>query len=120
MRGVRGAFADAASGICRGHVVRYRITYVSLVPMIVKNLERGLRAKFDELAWKRAILNGMIGFNKMLTRSKPLVKVSRTLLRKCIGHLADNCWRCLQAGLSWNLQPRSFYDLGIPVVNGYG
>src|SRR2546428_7256434 len=25
------------------------ITYVALVPMIVKNLERGMRAKFDEL-----------------------------------------------------------------------
>ena len=33
----------------RDAFVRYRITYVSLVPMILKNLERGLRAKFDEL-----------------------------------------------------------------------
>ncbi len=55
----------------RDAFVRYRITYVSLVPMIVKNLERGLRAKFDELpAWKRAILNRMIGLNKMLTREQ--------------------------------------------------
>ncbi len=33
----------------RDAFVRYRITYVSLVPMVLKNLERGLRAKFDEL-----------------------------------------------------------------------
>jgi hypothetical protein len=40
----------------RDAFVRYRITYVALVPMIVKNLERGLRAKFDELpGWKRVI-----------------------------------------------------------------
>jgi len=46
----------------RDAFVRYRITYVSLVPMIVKNLERGLRAKFDELpGWRRAILNRLIG-----------------------------------------------------------
>src|SRR6202050_2666815 len=65
----------------RDAFVRYRITYVSLVPMIVKNLERGLRAKFDELpGWKRAILNRMIGLNKLLTRSRPRVRVSRALL----------------------------------------
>ena len=39
----------------RDAFVRYNITYVTLVPMILKNLERGLRAKFDELpSWKRA------------------------------------------------------------------
>src|ERR1700758_3476050 len=65
----------------RDAFVRYRITYVALVPMIVKNLERGLRAKFDELpSWKRAILNRMIGLNKMLTRGRPKVKLSRMLL----------------------------------------
>ena len=53
----------------RDAFVRYRITYVSLVPMIVKNLERGLRAKFDELpSRKRSILTRMIALNKMLTR----------------------------------------------------
>ncbi len=55
----------------RDAFVRYRITYVALVPMIVKNLERGLRAKFDELpAWKRAILNRMIGLTRLLTRKQ--------------------------------------------------
>ena len=45
----------------RDAFVRYRITYVSLVPMILKNLERGLRAKFDELpAWKNTTSPGPI------------------------------------------------------------
>src|SRR6202046_2566900 len=65
----------------RDAFVRYRITYVALVPMIVKNLERGLRAKFDALpGWKRAILNRMIGLNKLLTRRRPHVQLSRALL----------------------------------------
>ena len=34
----------------RDAFVRYRITYVSLVPMVLKNLERGLKAKFDALS----------------------------------------------------------------------
>ena len=106
----------------RDAFVRYRITYVSLVPMIVKNLERGLRAKFDELpAWKRAILNGMIGFNKMLTRSKPLVKVSRTLLPEVHRAFGGQLLALFTGGAF--MEPSTsqfFYDLGIPVVNGYG
>src|SRR5438105_1201146 len=45
----------------RDAFVRYRITYMSLVPMVLKNLERGLKAKFDELsAPKRFLLNRSI------------------------------------------------------------
>src|SRR5947208_9696734 len=33
----------------RDAMIRYRITYMALVPMVLKNLERGLKAKFDEL-----------------------------------------------------------------------
>ena len=40
----------------RDAFVRYKITYVTLVPMILKNLERGLRAKFDELSPREAFL----------------------------------------------------------------
>jgi len=69
------------------------ITYVSLVPMIVKNLERGLRAKFDELpGWRRAILNRLIGVNKLLTRSRARVKVSRTLLPQVHRAFGGECW----------------------------
>ena len=44
----------------RDAFVRYRITYVSLVPMVLKNLERGLRAKFDELKPRKAVDAGPI------------------------------------------------------------
>src|SRR6516165_5061308 len=40
---------------------RYKITHVTLVPMSLKNLEKGLRAKFDALtAPKRFFLNRMV------------------------------------------------------------
>src|SRR5246500_661747 len=65
----------------RDAFVRYRITYVSLVPMILKNLERGLRAKFDELPRpKRFLLDRMIALNKLLTRKRANVPLSRRLL----------------------------------------
>ena len=106
----------------RDAFVRYRITYVSLVPMIVKNLERGLRAKFDELpSWKRAILNQMISLNKLLTRSRPRVKVSRILLGQVHRAFGGELLALITGGAF--MEPTTmqfFYDLGIPVVNGYG
>jgi len=106
----------------RDAFVRYRITYVSLVPMIVKNLERGLRAKFDELpSWKRAFLNTMIATNKLLTRRRPKVKLSRMLLSSVHRGFGGQVLALITGGAF--MEPSTmqfFYDLGIPVVNGYG
>jgi long-chain acyl-CoA synthetase len=106
----------------RDAFVRYRITYVSLVPMIVKNLERGLRAKFDELpGWKRALLNQAIALNKMLTRSKPRPKLSRALLPGVHRAFGGELLALITGGAFMEASTMQFfYDLGIPVVNGYG
>ena len=102
--------------------VRYRITYVSLVPMIVKNLERGLRTKFDELpAWKRGFLNTMIATNKFFTRRHPRVRLSRMLLPGVHRAFGGELLALITGGAF--MEPSTmqcFYDLGIPVVNGYG
>jgi long-chain acyl-CoA synthetase len=106
----------------RDAFVRYRITYVSLVPMIVKNLERGLRAKFDELpSWKRAILNRLISLNKLLTRGRARVRVSRMLLPQVHRAFGGELLALITGGAF--MEPSTmqfFYELGIPVVNGYG
>jgi len=106
----------------RDAFVRYRITYVSLVPMILKNLERGLRAKFDELpSWKRVLLNSMIAVNRTLTRRRPNVKLSRMLLRNIHRGFGGELLALITGGAF--MEPTSmqfFYDLGLPVVNGYG
>src|ERR1700719_3711045 len=106
----------------RDAFVRYRITYVSLVPMILKNLERGLRAKFDELgAAKRFVLDRMIGLNKLLTRRRPKVKLSRFVLPGVHRPFARDLLALITGGAF--MEPSTmqfFYDLGIPVVNGYG
>lgn len=106
----------------RDAFVRYRITYVALVPLIVKNLERGLRAKFDELpSWKRSLLNRAISLNKLLTRRRPKVNLSRRLLPG-VHHAFGGDLRALITGGAF-MEPSAmqfFYDLGIPVVNGYG
>ena len=106
----------------RDAFVRYRITYVSLVPMIVKNLERGLRAKFDELpSWKRRFLDTTIAINRLLTRWRPNVKLSRMLLPNVHRGFGGEVLALITGGAF--IEPSTmqfFYDLGIPVVNGYG
>src|SRR3984957_18214412 len=106
----------------RDAFVRYRITYVSLVPMVLKNLERGLRAKFDELQpRKRWILDRLIGINKALTRVRPRVELSRRLfpqVHKAFG--GDLKALILGGAFTDPATMQFFYDLGVPVTCGYG
>src|SRR5580765_3291296 len=67
----------------RDAFVRYRITHVSLVPMVLKNLERGLKAKFDALSKsKQFLLDQSVALNKFFTGWRPDVRLSRVLLRQ--------------------------------------
>jgi long-chain acyl-CoA synthetase len=106
----------------RDAFVRYRITYMSLVPMVLKNLERGLKAKFDELPpMKRFLLERMIALNKFFTRWKPDVRLSRMLLPQVHKAFGGDL-RALFTGGAF-MEPSTlqfFYDLGIAVANGYG
>ena len=106
----------------RDAFVRYKITYVTLVPAIIKNLERGLREKFAALSpSKRALLNAMTSVNKALTRKRPNLKLSRTLLPAVHKAFGGELLALITGGAfieSSTLQ--FFYDLGIPVANGYG
>jgi long-chain acyl-CoA synthetase len=106
----------------RDAFVRYRITYVALVPMILKNLEKGLRAKFDELPnWKRALLDTMIATNRLLTRRRPNVRLSRMLLRNVHRGFGGELLALITGGaFIESSTTQFFYDLGLPVVNGYG
>src|SRR5580698_2344172 len=70
---------------------KYKITYMALVPMILKNLERGLRQRFAELpSGKRNILNALIATNRALTRRRPHLKISRALLPQVHQALHDD------------------------------
>src|SRR5713226_1284503 len=106
----------------RDAFVRYKITYVTLVPMILKNLERGLRAKVDELpSAKRFLLRHMIGLNKLLTGGKPKVGLSRRLLPQVHNAFGGELLALITGGAF--IDPSTlqfFYDVGIPVVNAYG
>jgi len=106
----------------RDAFVRYRITYISLVPLVLKNLERGLKAKLEKLPpAKRFLLERFIGANRSLTRNKPKLGLSRTLL-KDIHEAFGGELRAMFTGGAF-IEPSTlqfFYGLGIPVANGYG
>jgi long-chain acyl-CoA synthetase len=101
---------------------RYKITYMSLVPMVLKNLEKGLRQRFAELpAGRRRILNALIATNRALTRRRPNLKLSRALLGQ-VHEAFGGELRALFVGGAFT-EPATlqlFYDLGIQVGNGYG
>jgi long-chain acyl-CoA synthetase len=106
----------------RDAFVRYQITYVSLVPMVLKNLERGLRAKFDELSpMKRWVLGRLIALNKMLTKKQPRLGLSRRLLPQVHKAFGGELLALIVGGAFTDPATlQFFYDLGIPVTCGYG
>jgi len=106
----------------RDAFVRYKITHVSLVPMVLKNLERGVRAKFEGLsALKRLFLDYFVALNKSFTRGSPNVKLSRWLLPQVHKAFGGELVAIFTGGAF--MEPSTlefFYELGIPVANGYG
>ena len=115
LRSLRPEFIRAA-------FTKYKITYMALVPMVLKNLERGLRQRFADLpSGKRKILNALIATNRALTRRSPHLKISRALLPQ-VHQAFGGELRALFVGGAFT-EPETlqfFYDLGIPVGNGYG
>jgi len=101
---------------------KYKITYVSLVPLVLKNLQKGLQARFDALPpGKRRVFEFLVGINKALTKSRPRLGISRRLLKQ-VHEAFGGELRAIIVGGAFS-EPQTlqfFYDLGIPVANGYG
>ena len=107
---VREAFAE------------YKITYVSLVPLVLKNLQKGLQARFETLSpGKRRALNALVALNKAFTKSRPRLGLSRRLLKQVHEPFGGELRTIIVGGAFTEPQTlQFFYDLGIPVANGYG
>jgi long-chain acyl-CoA synthetase len=106
----------------RDAFTRYKISYMMLVPLILKNLQKGLEAKFAALPkGKRAALNALIRLNRALTRDRPRVWLSRRLLGQVHSAFGGE-FRAFGVGSAF-IEPATlqfFLDLGIPVANSYG
>jgi long-chain acyl-CoA synthetase len=101
---------------------RFKITYASVVPMVLKAIEAGLRTRFKELSpLRRWVLDRLITVNRLLTHEAPRPELSRRLFPQIHQALGGEL-RALITGGAF-AEPATlqfFYDLGIPVANGYG
>jgi long-chain acyl-CoA synthetase len=101
---------------------KYKITHVTLVPLILKNLQKGFEARFDALPpGKRKVLDFLIGTNKRFTRGRARLGLSRRLLPQ-VHQAFGGSLRAIIVGGAFT-EPKTlqfFYDLGIPVANAYG
>jgi len=108
--------------LLRWTMQRYEITHMSVVPLILEAFERQVREKLDDLSgWRRAAVDAVIAANQRLTERGPRPEVSRRLLQPIHAAFGGRL-KLLICGGAYT--PRStaefFYDLGIPVVIGYG
>lgn len=101
---------------------KYQITYVTLVPLVLKNLQKGLQARFDELPpSKRRIFGVLRKVNIALTKGRPRLPLSRKLLKQVHAAFGGKLEAIIVGGAFSEPQTlQFFYDLGIPVVNAYG
>lgn len=101
---------------------KYGITYMAVVPLILKNLQRGLTEKFAALSpLKQRALKTLIAANRAFTKSKPRLGLSRRLLKDIHAAFGGGL-RALLVGGAFT-EPATikfFHDLGIPIYNGYG
>jgi long-chain acyl-CoA synthetase len=101
---------------------KYEITYVSLVPLVLKNLQKGLQTRFDELPEpKRKALEAVRSINRALTKDRPRLWLSRKLLSEVHAAFGGKLEAIIVGGAFTEPQTlQFFYDLGVPVANGYG
>jgi len=101
---------------------QYQITYVTLVPLVMKNLQKGLQARFEALpASKRKAFEALRNINRSLTKDRPRLWLSRKLLPQ-VHEAFGGKLEAIIVGGSFS-EPETlqfFYDLGIPAVNAYG
>ena len=101
---------------------KYKITYASLVPLVLKNLQKGLQAKFAELPpHRRKIFDKLVAINKAFSKPHPRLWLSRRLLKQVHAAFGGELRAIIVGGAFSEPQTlQFFYDLGIPVANGYG
>ena len=108
--------------LVREAFTRFKITYVALVPLILKNLQAGLQQRFNDLPpFKRFIFNQLLALNKAMTKSQPNLDLSRKLLKQVHEAFGGELRAVFTGGAFSDPQMlQFFYDLGIQVANGYG
>ncbi len=101
---------------------RYKINYVALAPLILKNLQAGLRERFDRLPpLKRFAFDRLVELNRSMTKREPNPAFSRKLFKQVHDAFGGELRAIFAGGAFCDPQMvQFFYDLGIQVAIGYG
>ncbi len=108
--------------LLRWTMQRYGITHMAVVPLILTAFERAIRERLEGLSgWKRAAFDGLLGANRSLTHKRPRPELSRRLLAPIHAAFGGRLQQMFCGGaFTDRRQAEFFYDLGLPVVIGYG
>ncbi|NNE44185.1 MAG: AMP-binding protein [Gemmatimonadetes bacterium] len=106
----------------RSSFVKYRVTHVALVPLVLRNLRTGLEQRFAELSPLRKIGLAVGRFlHRLLSGGRPNAALGRIVLRPVHAAFGGRLEAIFVGGAYSDPETlRFFYDLGIPVSNGYG
>ena len=101
---------------------RFQITHMALVPLILEAFETRIREQIDEKNdWAKSAIDTLMQINASITMRKPKHDLSKRLLKPIHdafgGHL--KFMFCGGAFVD-SARAQYFYDLGLPVVIGYG
>lgn len=106
----------------RSAIKQYEISHMALVPTILKNLEKRLRERLDDLEdWQRRIIDSLTKVNEFATAREPNHQISKWLL-KPIHDVFGGKLRAIFAGGTFidRKMVEFFYELGLPIAIGYG
>lgn len=106
----------------RSSLKQYEITHIALVPTILKNLEKRIRERLDDLDQRpRQVVDAVIRANDFLTARKPNHTLSRWMLKPIHDELGGKLKNVFAGGTFVDRKlVEFFYELGIPVAIGYG
>lgn len=101
---------------------RYGITHIAAVPRILRAFDEKIRDRVDSLPpARRALSDGLVRLNEMLTQRRPNHTLSSRLLAPFHAGFGGKLRYVFAGGAFVDPElARSFYRLGIPVVIGYG
>lgn len=106
----------------RSSLKQYEVTHLAVVPTILKNLEKRVRERLDDLEdGPRKAVDTAIKANDFLTARKPNHTLSRWLLKPIHDELGGKLKSVFAGGTFVDRKlVEFFYELGVPVAIGYG
>jgi long-chain acyl-CoA synthetase len=101
---------------------KYRVTHMAAVPRLLRAFEERINEKLDDLEpTKRLLFGGLRKLNEVLTLKQPSHQLSSKLLAPIHAGFGGSLKFVFAGGAFVDPEmARMFYELGIPVVIGYG